>query len=159
MRQLPGRLVGRTVDALGKEGFVLTLQAREQHIRRERASSNICSNQALCALASTVYLATVGEKGLKEIAEENHENAGYLASKLEKAGFEFPFGKNFFNEFVVKRKDAGGLQQKLLGKGIVFGLSLEERFPELKDCVLVAATEMNGRGDIDKLAEQLGVLL
>ncbi len=156
MRHIPGRLAGKTTDSEGKPGFVLTLQAREQHIRREKAGSNICSNQALCALAATVYLAVVGEKGLREIAEENHRNAEYLAEKLERLGFSFPFGKDFFNEFVVKRRGAGELQSKLLAKGIVFGYSLGEKFPELQDCLLVAATEMNSREEIDSLAMALG---
>ncbi len=155
VRQLPGRLVGKTVDSDGKQGFILTLQAREQHIRREKASSNICTNQALGALAATVYLATVGEKGLKEIAEENHGNALYLAGMLREKGFSLPFGKSFFNEFVVKKPGIKELHKKLLSKGIVFGLLLEDRFPKLKDCALVTATEMNSREEIDKLAAAL----
>ena len=152
IRQIPGRLVGKTVDADGKEGFLLTLQAREQHIRREKAGSNICSNQALCALASTVYLATVGENGLKELAKENNGNANYLAEKLEAIGFELPYGKEFFNEFVVKKKGASELQKKLLEKGFVFGLDLGE------DKLLVAATEMNSKQDIDELVNAIGEL-
>ncbi|MBN2067839.1 MAG: aminomethyl-transferring glycine dehydrogenase subunit GcvPA [Candidatus Diapherotrites archaeon] len=159
IRHLPGRLVGRTTDSGGNSGFVLTLQAREQHIRREKASSNICTNQALNALASTVYLATLGEKGLKEIAGENHGNALYLAGVLEENGFEFPFGKDFFNEFVVKKPGIGELHKKLLGRGIVFGMLLEGIFPELKDCALVTATEMNSRQSTDSLAAALEELL
>lgn len=151
LRQIPGRLVGKTVDVEGKEGFILTLQAREQHIRREKAGSNICTNQALGALAATVFLATLGEKGLQLVAEENNANAKYLASKLEHLGFQFPFGNNFFNEFVVKKKDIKKIQGKLLQKNIVFGYLLEEKFPELHDCVLLAATEMNSKEEIDNL--------
>lgn len=159
LRELPGRLVGKTLDKEGKPGFVLTLQAREQHIRRERAGSNICTNHALCALASTVYLASVGEKGLKEIAGENHKKAEYLAEKLEQLGFELPFGKDFFNEFVAKKAGARQLQEKLLGKGIVFGYLLEEHFPEMQDCLLVTATEMNSEEEIDRLATEVGEML
>jgi len=157
MRHIPGRLVGRTVDSEGKQGFVLTLQAREQHIRREKASSNICSNEALCALAATVYLAAVGEKGLREIAEENHEKALLLAQKIEKLGFKLRFGKDFFNEFVVEAKNARGAQKKLLKKGIVFGYLLEDDFPQMKGCILLAATEMNTIEEIENLAEALKV--
>ena len=159
MRQIPGRLVGKTVDTEGKQGFVLTLQAREQHIRRERAGSNICTNQALCALAVTVYLSTVGEKGLQEIAAENNENAEYLHKKLKALKLEFPFEENFFNEFTVKVKNAKQVQEKLLEKGTIFGYALEEKFPELKDCLIVAATEMNTKKEIDSLAKQLEAIL
>ena len=149
VRQIPGRLVGKTVDSGGKEGFILTLQAREQHIRRENAGSNICSNQALCALASTVYLSVVGENGLKELAIQNHKNAKYLAEKLVEKGFELPKGEDFFNEFVVKAKDARQLQEKLLEKGFAFGHLLSEN--EL----LVAVTEMNSKEEIDELVGAL----
>lgn len=159
LRHIPGRLVGKTIDSEGKEGFILTLQAREQHIRREKAGSNICSNQTLCALAATVFLATVGENGLRTIAAENHKNALCLAEGLRRLGFEFPFGNNFFNEFVVKKKGIRLLQEKLLRGGIVFGYLLEKKFPELKDCVLLAATEMNDRGELDKLFAALEELL
>ena len=150
-RHIPGRLVGKTVDSEGKEGFVLTLQAREQHIRREKASCNICSNQALCALAATVYLATVGEKGLKEIAKQNNENAKYLAEKLNGTDIELET-ENFFNEFVVKTQGAKQLQEKLLKKGFVFGYALDE------ERVLVTATELNSKDEIDELIEAIGEL-
>lgn len=159
MRQIPGRLVGKTMDEEGKEGFVLTLQAREQHIRRGKAGSNICSNEALNALAAAVYLASVGEKGLKSIAEENHSNAEYLAEKLQLLGFQFPLGKRFFNEFVVRARNAKKLQAGLLEQGFVFGYALEDLFPEMQDCLLVAVTEMNGRHEIDGLAAELGKML
>ena len=159
VRQIPGRLVGKTNDTEGKDGFILTLQAREQHIRRERAGSNICSNQALCALASTVYLSTLGEKGLEETAKENHENAKYLAEKLKGLGFELPFGDNFFNEFVAKKQDLKEIHSALSKKDIVFGYPLEMEFPEIKDSVLLAVTEMNSKQEIDALVLELEELL
>ena len=155
MRQIPGRLVGKTQDSKGKEGFILTLQAREQHIRREKAGSNICSNQALCALASTVYLSTLGEKGLMEIAKQNNANARYLSGKLKGLGFELPFGQGGFNEFVARKQGMKKIHTALLEKEIVFGYPLELEFPEMKDCVLLAVTEMNSRKEIDALVLEL----
>ncbi len=159
VRQIPGRLVGKTQDIEGKEGFILTLQAREQHIRREKAGSNICSNQALCVLASTIYLSTLGEKGLKEIAGQNRENAKYLSEKLEGLGFELPFGDSFFNEFVAKKQGMREMHAALSEKEIVFGYPLELEFSEMRDCVLLAVTEMNSREEIDALVSELEELL
>jgi glycine dehydrogenase subunit 1 len=122
IRQIPGRLVGKTLDLDGKVGFTLTLQTREQHIRRERATSNICSNEALCALAACVYLSLMGKKGLKKVAEISLQRANYLKKK-----FGSPFSAPTFKEFVSKTKD---------------GIPLGKYYPELKDYSLICATEM-----------------
>jgi len=152
MRYIPGRLVGATVDTKGRRGFILTLQAREQHIRRERASSNICSNEALNALAATVYLSTLG-KNLKQLAELCLQKANYLADKLKEAGFEILFDKPFYNEFVVKVKDAKKVNRELLKNNIIGGFDLSNYYPKLKNCLLFCVTELNTKEDIDKLIE------
>jgi len=154
-RNIPGRLVGRTVDADGGRGFILTLQAREQHIRREKASSNICSNETLCALAATVHLATLGKEGIKDLAELNIQKAHYLADKLKEAGFELVFDKPFYNEFVVKFDDAKKINENLLENKIIGGVELGGYYPELKDCLLFCVTEVIKKGDMDKLVEIL----
>lgn len=147
MRKLPGRIVGQTVDGNGKRCFVLTLQAREQHIRREKASSNICSNEALCAMTASVYLAAMGPDGLKKVAENSAAHAHYLASKLSEIdGFDLVNDKTFFNEFLMTCPvDAFKLNEKLAENGILGGL------PEGKN-ILWCATEMNSKSDIDRLA-------
>lgn len=147
-RQLPGRIVGGTADANGNKGYILTLQAREQHIRREKASSNICSNEALCALAATVYLACLG-KNLGKLAELNLQKAHYLADKLKEAGFELVYDKPFYNEFAVKVKDAKKVYKKLLKKGFVAGYVLG------RDSLLLCVTEMNTKEEIDKLVGEM----
>ena len=154
-RNIPGRLVGRTVDAEGERGFILTLQAREQHIRREKASSNICSNEALCALAATVHLAALGKEGIKELSGLNVQKSHYLVDKLEEAGFELVFDKPFYNEFVVKFDDAKKINEKLLEHGIIGGVELEKFYPEMKDCLLFCVTEVIKKEDMDKLVEIL----
>ena len=154
IRQFPGRIAGQTKDVDGKRGFVLTLSTREQHIRRERATSNICTNQAWCALRATIFLETLGREGLKELAWQNIQKANYALEKLSQIkGIKRKFKGNFFNEFVLEF--SGGFE-KIRGflrkKGIVGGLNLGEYYPELKKCALVCVTEMHKREEIDKLA-------
>jgi len=146
IRKLPGRIIGETVDKNGKRCFVLTLQAREQHIKREKASSSICSNQANCAILASVYLATVGGEGLKSIASQCCSKAHYLASELAKIdGWSLKYGSEFFMEFVTISPDAAGLLKFLESKGILGGLQLADN--EILWCV----TEMASRDDLNNL--------
>jgi len=154
VRQMPGRIAGLTKDKDGKRGFVLTLQAREQHIRRDKAASNICSNEALCALAATVYSALYGPEGLKELAEANSGAAAYAAERLSSIkGVSLKFRGPFFNEFVVSLPvSAGGLREKILAtRGVDIGLPLAPLYPELGETLLVCATETKTEADILKL--------
>lgn len=146
MRKLPGRIVGQTEDADGNRCFVLTLQAREQHIRREKASSNICSNEALCAMTASVYLAAMGPDGIRRAAENSAAHAHYLASELSKIeGFRLVTDKTFFNEFLMTSPvDAVKLNKKLAENGILGGLPVDGN-------ILWCATEMNSKADIDRL--------
>ena len=143
-RSLPGRIVGQTVDHNGKTGYVLTLQAREQHIRREKASSNICSNQALCALAVGVYLSAMGSEGLKNVATQCYSKAHYMAAELSRAGFEIE-NEEFFHEFVTcSEKKAEDVIKALDDQGILGGLPLDD------NRILWCCTEMNSKADIDR---------
>lgn len=150
VRKLPGRIVGQTTDAEGKRCFVLTLQAREQHIRREKASSNICSNEALCAMTASVYLAAVGPQGLRQVAENCAANAHYLAAELEKIGFKRRTDKPFFHEFLTDcPADPAAVCAALESKGILGGLPVEGG-------ILWCCTEMNARSEMDNLIAILG---
>ena len=154
VRQMPGRICGLTKDKDGKRGFVLTLQAREQHIRRDKAASNICSNEALCALAATVYSALYGPEGLKELAEANSGAAVFAAERLAAIkGVSLKFDGPFFNEFVVSVPgSAAKLREKVLGaRGVDIGLPLAPLYPELGETLLVCATETKTEADILKL--------
>jgi len=153
VRQMPGRITGMTKDKDGKRGFVLTLQAREQHIRRDKAASNICSNEALCALAATVYSALYGPEGLKELAESNAGAAAYAAERLSAIkGCSLKFKGPFFNEFVLTVPGkAAALREKALARGVDIGLPLAPLFPELGETLLVCATETKTEADILKL--------
>lgn len=149
MRKIPGRIVGQTTDLDGKTAYVLTLQAREQHIRRELAASNICSNQALCALAASMYLTFVGPRGLKDVAVRCHQLALYARQALEKVGLHLKFEQPFFNEFAVSISNPSVANRRLLENGIIGGY-------ELEDALLLAFTEKRTTAEIDRLAAVLG---
>jgi glycine dehydrogenase subunit 1 len=158
MRQLPGRIVGIAQDKNGERAFVLTLQAREQHIRREKAASNICSNEALCALNAVIYLTLLGPKGLKEVAELNLERSHRLAEMISQvSGYRVKFSAPFFNEFVLEcPKPAQEIVDKMAEKGIGAGFALGKDYPDMKNCMLVCATEMRTEEDLKAYGTALG---
>lgn len=161
VRQMPGRIVGRTVDVNGKQGFVLTLQAREQHIRRAKATSNICTNQGLMVTASTIYMSLLGPEGLRQVAIQSHERTTELKKALTTInGVTTVFDAPYFHEVVLRlNKPVEVVLKELAKRGIQGGYALKEAYPELKDCLLVCATETKTTADIQLYAKQFADVL
>jgi glycine dehydrogenase subunit 1 len=157
LRAMPGRLVGQTLDHEGRRGFVLTLSTREQHIRREKATSNICSNEGLCALMATIYLSLLGKQGIREVAEQNAAKTAYARQRIAALdGFSVPFTAPTFNEFVVEcREGADAVLARLERRGILGGLALGAYYEEMPKRFLVCVTEQNSREEIDALVAAL----
>ena len=157
VRQMPGRLVGQTVDRNGERGFVLTLATREQHIKREKATSNICTNQALIATMATIYLTIYGREGLKELAQQNLAKATYASGEFAKKGKILFAGSPRFNEFVVQTKDdPHTINKRLLAKKTIGGFPLSWHYPELGNASLWCCTELNSKEQIDAAVQAVG---
>lgn len=163
MRRIPGRIVGQTTDRYGRRGFVLTLQAREQHIRREKATSNICSNQALLALSASVYMSLLGKQGMLDVSDLNLQKSHYAKQTITSIeGVSTPFTSPTFNEFVIKLPDNSSMedvQSKLLAAGFIGGYDLGREYPELSGHMLIAVTERRSKEEIDEFKAVLEGLL
>jgi len=153
--EMPGRIVGETSDEENNRGYVLTLATREQHIRRERATSNICTNQSWCVTRTAIFLSLYGKQGLKKLANLNIQKANYAREKLKKAGIKIKFDSPIFNEFVISVSDVDKTYKSLLDKKIIAGIPLKYFYPDDKNSILLTFTEVNKRDEIDELVKKL----